>query len=95
MPRRAPLSGPRILERLVLETPRRKARPRAVGEQLLPIRADEMRQQLSLPAMPVQPQSAVHGVDHPVAPTGELAVRRIGKQGRTMRQAIARELTGN
>jgi hypothetical protein len=35
-----------------------------------------MRHRVPFPSMAVQPQSTIHGVDHPVESASELAVRR-------------------
>ena len=76
VPCRASLAGPGILQRLVLQPVRCETNGRAVLEEQQAIGADEMRHGCAQPDVAVQPQSAVHGVDHPVATVTELAPDR-------------------
>jgi len=76
MPRFASDTGPRILEGLELEAMNRESQ--GVPELLksASVRADEMHHRLPLPDMAVQPQPAIHRVDHPIATEQKLPASR-------------------
>jgi hypothetical protein len=59
--------GAWILQRLELEPVRRQANLSAVPQEPLPIRRYQVGHWRSLPRMPMQPETAIHGVDHSVA----------------------------
>ncbi|MDF2776363.1 MAG: hypothetical protein K0S86_5865 [Geminicoccaceae bacterium] len=67
-------AGPRVLEWLELESVCRHPDVASVRKQPILVRRNEVRHRVSLPAMTVQPKAAVHRVDHPITPAGELAV---------------------
>jgi len=73
MPRFAPLFRSRIAQRLVLQAIGGNAQRLTVGNQARPIRADEVHHGATEPHVPMEPQAAVHGVDHAIATFGELA----------------------
>ena len=77
MPRVATLPGARILERLELQASGGQSRFRPVGEQERTVGGYQVRHRPPFPEMPVQPEAAVHGVDHPLASRRELAVNRV------------------
>ena len=57
-----------ILERFVLQPIGGDTGRSPVCEQSLAIGRDEVRESASLPNVPVQPETAVHGENHPVTP---------------------------
>ena len=67
MPGVAAFPGAGILERLELQPRSGQSDGAPVGEQQLTVHGDQVRHRAPLPDMPVQPEPAVHGVDHPVA----------------------------
>ena len=75
MPRVAPIPRPGVLQRFVLETRGRQSHGAAVGEQALAIGRDEMGHRAALPDMAMEPETAVHRVDHPLATVVELAIQ--------------------
>ena len=56
-----------ILERLELQALQRKVRGPPIREQPLAIGRHEVRHRAATPAVAVQPQAAVHGVNHSIA----------------------------
>jgi hypothetical protein len=73
MPGVATNAGTRILEGLELEALGGNSGSASVGEEALSVGRDEMRQEPSLPDVPMEPEAALHGVDHSVATGVELA----------------------
>lgn len=67
MPRIATYARSRILQRLELETGLPEADPRAESEQSLTIGRHEVRHLAPFPDVAVQPQTAIHRVNHPRA----------------------------
>jgi len=67
--------GAGILQRLELESVLRQADGASVGEQQLAIGRDEVRHSSILPQMAMEPQPAIHGVDHSIAELFELFKR--------------------
>jgi len=65
-----------ILEWLELQAVGSDAHDSTVFEQQRLIGRDEVRHPATLPQMPVQPEAAIHGVDHPVTAVTELAIGR-------------------
>jgi hypothetical protein len=65
----------RILERLVLETASREAYGTPILEESLAVGGNEMRHALAAPEVAMQPESAIHGVDHSVPAPLEFEVR--------------------
>ena len=61
-----------ILEGLELEAVFRESQQFPEFQQARTIRRHDMRHSASVPYVPVQPDSAVERVDHPVATTGKL-----------------------
>lgn len=78
MPRCASHSGSRILEWFVLETRLGNSDATAVLEQTFAIRRYQVRHRTPLPDVTVQPEAAVHGVDHPFTSRAEFAVHLAG-----------------
>lgn len=72
MPRIAANASPGILERFVLQALGGDADGLAVLKQERLVRGDEMRHASALPEMAVKPESAIHCVNHPVAPLFKL-----------------------
>jgi len=68
----------RILQRLVLESTWLETDTRAVLEQPLSVGRHEVRHGAALPHVSMQPQTAIHGVNHPVAARREFAIGRRG-----------------
>lgn len=76
MPGVSAFAGSRILERFELQARFGQPDLSTIGEQPLAIRRYEMCHEVTFPAVAVQPEPTVHGVDHSVAPTIELSVCR-------------------
>ena len=76
MPGIAALACTRVLEGLELEPGRGNTNVAAVREQQLLIRRHEVGHRAAFPHVPVHPQAAIHGVDHPIPAEEELAVFR-------------------
>jgi hypothetical protein len=74
MPRRPTQASPRIFERLVLEARLRDADHGAIPQERRPIRRHQMRHLTAFPHMTVQPEAAVHRVNHPFPSGAELPV---------------------
>jgi hypothetical protein len=72
VPRLAAHGGARIAKRLVLETTRRNADGVSVLKQPIAIGTYKVDHGLTQPDVPVQPEPAVHGVNHPGLPHPEL-----------------------
>src|SRR5690242_16250514 len=68
-------AGARIFQRLELEPAFRQPHVMSIPEQSLTIRGDQMRHRSSLPDVAVQPEPAVHRVDHSVSTAREFTVR--------------------
>jgi hypothetical protein len=75
VPYRTSLAASRILERLVLQSVLRKSHLSTIGEKALAVGRDEMRHQAPSPHMAMQPEPALHSMNHPLPPFLELAVR--------------------
>ena len=75
MPRVPPEPCARVLERLELQALLGEADSPAILEQPRAVGGDEMCHATPLPHVAVEPEAAVHGVDHPVAALLEFAVR--------------------
>jgi len=73
MPGIATHPGTRILERLELKSFGRNSDAASVGEEALSVSRNEMRERPTLPHVPMEPEAAIHGVDHSVAARAELA----------------------
>lgn len=73
MPRIAALAGAWVLQRLVLESIARQAELASDCDERLTVGGDEMRHRMPAIAVPVQPESAIHRVDHPVTTPREFA----------------------
>ena len=52
---------------------------RAVAQQALTVGRHEVRHRPPLPDVAVQPEAAVHRVDHPLAARAKLSIRRTGR----------------
>ena len=63
-----------VLQWLVLQPFRWNTDGSPILEQELPVRRDEVRHRPAEPDMAMEPQPAIHGVDHPIAPARELAI---------------------
>ena len=75
MPGMPRLVGPWISEGLELQPVGRNTHRCAVGQESGLVRRDEMRHRTPFPDVPMQPQPAIHRVDHSVAPANELTQR--------------------
>jgi hypothetical protein len=73
VPRVAPDAGPWILEWLELQVMAREPQRITQRQEPVAIGADHVHQWLSLPDVTMEPESAVHGMDHPVLAPNELA----------------------
>lgn len=73
MPCFATGSRARILEGLELEPLNRNSDAASVREEALSVGRDEMRERPSLPYVPVEPEAAIHGVNHSFATRPEFA----------------------
>ncbi len=73
MPRLAPEAIAGILERMVLEPLGRQPDTVPPREQTRAVARDEVREPAAEPDVTVEPQSAAHRMDHPLAATPELA----------------------
>ena len=73
MPCVSPQARSRIFQRLELQPVGRNADGAAVRQQERSIGRDEVCEFAAFPLMTVQPQAAVHRVDHSIAAFGELA----------------------
>lgn len=73
MPGFTTLVGAGVLEWLVLQPRERNTERFAVGDEASAVGTDQMYQWLAEPYVAVQPEAAVHGVDHAVAALRELA----------------------
>lgn len=71
MPGLATSAGARILERFVLQSLVRQSVATPVREQALAISGNEVRHGAPEPDVPMEPESTVHRVNHPVATTRE------------------------
>ena len=74
MPCIAPHRRARILQWLELKTRRGQADQGTVLEQPLPIGGHEVGHFPTHPYVPVQPEPAIHRVDHPVATSSKLTI---------------------
>jgi hypothetical protein len=74
MPRVASDARARILQRLELKPTRRETDARSIGEQALSVRRHEVSHRTPFPDVTVEPEAAVHGMDHPLATQRELAI---------------------
>lgn len=72
MPGVAAFARSRILERVVLQAFSGDAHARAPGEEPLPINRDQVGHRTPEPDVTMQPEAAVHGVHHALAPRAEL-----------------------
>jgi hypothetical protein len=72
MPGVAPLAGARILQRLSLQALVRQTHTATIREQSIAIGGHEMCHTAAKPDMAVEPESAVHRVDHSIAAAREL-----------------------
>ena len=86
----------RILERMELQSVVRHPDAASPREEALLVTRDQVREPMSLPEVPVQPELAAHRVDHSSAAVGELfpfehESRRIlwrGRQGTRLRGRV-------
>ena len=74
MPGVASFASPWVFEGFVLEALRRETGEGSVLEEPGLVGGYEVRHVSSLPPMAMQPQAALHGVDHPFATRDEFAV---------------------
>lgn len=72
MPGIAALAAARILERVILQSLGGNADARTPREETGAVRGHEMGHPSPEPNVPMQPETAVHRVDHSVAASGEL-----------------------
>jgi hypothetical protein len=77
VPRFATLARAWILERFVLQASKGKTHRASIFDQALAIGGDQVRHGATLPDMAMEPQAAIHRVDHPLSATRELAVGSI------------------
>jgi hypothetical protein len=64
----APKPRARVLERLELQSGRRDPYRFAIAQQTLSVGRYQVRHRSALPDVSMQPEAAVHGVDHPFSP---------------------------
>src|SRR3982750_4471884 len=69
-------SGSRAFQRLETEPFGRKPDLTPIGEEPFAVGRNEVCHRVTLPPMAVQPESTVHGENHPVDATAELAERQ-------------------
>ena len=81
MPCLAVRAGSGILERLVLQASFGQADAASVCEESLAIGGDEMRHRTPFPDVAVQPQAAIHRMQHPVSSLLELPIQDRGWRG--------------
>jgi hypothetical protein len=79
VPRVATYARSRILQRLELETGRPEPDRRAESEQSLTIGRHEVRHLAPFPDVAMQPQTAIHRVNHPGAARPKFLVFRTGR----------------
>jgi len=84
----------RILEGFELKPLGGQADIPTIGEQPFPIGGYQMGHWVTLPAMTVQPETAIHCEDHPVASLQELAVRGRDFSGHAPTVMLVRPTTG-
>lgn len=72
MPGLAPDAVAGILQRVMLQSGLGDADATPPGEQAFPVARHEVRESLAEPEMSVEPETAAHGVNHPVATIAEL-----------------------
>jgi hypothetical protein len=80
VPRIATYARSRILQRLELETGLPEADRRAESEQSLTIGGHEVRHLAPFPDVAVQPQTAIHRVNHPSAARPKFSVFRTWRE---------------
>jgi hypothetical protein len=73
VPRIASDTGSRISERLVLQSLGGNSDVASVGKEALAVRRNEVRERSAFPHVAMEPEAAVHGVDHSIAPEAEFA----------------------
>ena len=78
VPRIASLPGAWIAQWLELQARRRQSRFGPVGQQSRAVGGHEVRHGAPLPHVPVQPEPAIHRVNHPFAARCELAIGGAG-----------------
>ena len=88
MPRLASGSRARILERFVLKPFGRKSGVSTVREQQIAVGGNEVRHLASLPDVSMEPEAAIHGVDHSLAPRSEFAKEAVGVRRRNERLVL-------
>lgn len=88
MPRRSAYARAWILERFVLKVGCRQADAAAVLEQALTVGRHQVRHWTTLPHVPVQPQPAIHGEDHPGTAVHEFAIGTILSFGTSSSRGI-------
>lgn len=76
MPCVAPFTRARILERLVLQPLWRQPHAASICQQAFAVRGNEVSHRPAIPHVPVQPEAARHGVNHPLPPRTKLTERR-------------------
>ncbi len=84
MPRITSNTTARVLERLVLEAGNWKAYGAAIFDQTLAIGGHEVGHCSALPDVAMEPQAAVHRVNHPLAPKRELTIGTIVERAVTI-----------
>ena len=94
MPRVPSNARARILEGFELKPPGRKADIATIGEQPLVICRDQMGHWVTLPSMTVQPETAIHCEDHPVASLQKLAERGRNFSSHARTLTLVRPATG-
>ena len=89
MPRIASNTIARVLERLVLEAGDRKTHGATIFDQTLAVGGHEVGHGLAPPDVAMEPQTASHRVNHPLAPERELAIRTIIGRAVTIDRIVA------
>jgi hypothetical protein len=89
MPRITSSSSARVLERLVLEAGDWKTHRAAIFDETLAVGRNEVGHCTASPDVAMEPQTATHRVDHPLAPERELTIRTIVERAVTVDRSAA------
>jgi hypothetical protein len=93
MPRVASHAATWILERFVLQAGTWKTHRASIGDQALAIGGDEVRHWVTLPEMAMEPQAAIHRVNHPLTSQRELTIGTVVERAVTVDRSAAHSRT--
>lgn len=93
MPRIASDSRTWILERFVLQAGDREANGSAIFDQSLATGGHQVRHGMPFPDVAMEPESALHRVDHPLASQRELAIGRMLERAVAVDRSVAHART--